>query len=149
MAGNGENWIIGGPGSDTIVTGEGRNFILGDLGSMTFAFDFGVGVNWLTGMRTSFPHLRGPDLIQVGTGRNHVLGGGSNDKVVLGGESYLILGGGGLIFRAGNLHTSELIRVLEDRDNPVPPLTILDGTAVEVTEVFLELLTGTFTESAP
>ena len=147
-AGDGNNWIMGGLGSDTITAGSGQNFIMGDLGEMEFEFDFGVGVNRLTLMQTRYPALGASDAIQVGSGRNYVVAGIGVDVGHIG-SGYLIFDGAILEFSAGEVRRSEVVQLLRDVNNPEPPFVLLDNVLVQVTASILDLFTGELSETGP
>lgn len=90
-AGEGNNQVAGGFGTDDITTGGGRDFILGDNGQ--FEFNLGNVVR----VRTTdvVDNTGGRDLIRAGEGDNIVLAGNGNDEVTAGSGSNLIVGDNG------------------------------------------------------
>ena len=90
VAGNGNNVILGGIGSDQISTGDGNNVIIGDNGNATFD---NTGV--LTLVQSSDAALPGSydDTIIAGRGSNTIIGGNGADSIQTGvglGEDVII-----------------------------------------------------------
>ncbi|BAU91131.1 GLUG domain-containing protein [Methylorubrum populi] len=91
-AGNGDNVILGGFGSDTISAGSGSDVVLGDNGLATFLTD---GKRIL--VRTTDVEAGAADTIKVGDGDNLVLGGTDADLITTGKGADVILGDFGAV----------------------------------------------------
>lgn len=77
-AGNGDNSVYGGAGSDTITSGSGDDYIWGDLSASDF-YDGNI-------LPEDLPlEMHGSDTISAGAGNDQVVGGGGSD-VVYGGD---------------------------------------------------------------
>ncbi|MBL8817435.1 MAG: hypothetical protein JNL58_15515, partial [Planctomyces sp.] len=123
-ASDGINVVIGGVGSDTILTGTGRDVVLGDSGSIDYVIRDNDTANpdVITSVQTS---LDGNDVIQLGNGNNIAVAGRGNDTVTSGIGNDFVLGDSGvLIFDPnGNLRSAESPDVTGGDDN----ITIVGG----------------------
>ena len=90
--GNGNDLVIGGLGANNITVGNGDSSIIASDGTFT------LSNNVLTMAQTLNPTLGGNDTVQVGTGRNVVIGGPGNDTITLAASTtYAVLGGPGTV----------------------------------------------------
>jgi Ca2+-binding RTX toxin-like protein len=90
--GNGNDLVIGGLGANKIAVGNGNNSIIASDGRFTLANAV------VTLAQTQNPTVGGGDTVQVGTGRNVVIGGPGNDTITLpANTAYAVLGGPGTV----------------------------------------------------
>jgi hypothetical protein len=90
--GNGNDLVIGGLGANSITVGNGNSSIIASDGK------FSLTNNVLTAAQTLNPTLGGPGTVQVGTGRNVVIGSPGNDTITLAASNtYAVLGGPGTV----------------------------------------------------
>jgi hypothetical protein len=94
--GNGVNYLIGGLGSDEVLTGFTEvgeySLILGDLGEIHFDYSPSTGVNSVVGMSSSFPGLGGDDVISSGGSSDWIITGLGFDQVTISSGAFLSLG---------------------------------------------------------
>ncbi len=90
--GNGNDLVIGGLGANKITVGNGNSSIIASDGRFTLVNDV------LTLAQTLYPTVGGSDTVNVGTGRNVVIGGPGNDTITLAASTtYAVLGGPGVV----------------------------------------------------
>jgi hypothetical protein len=90
--GNGNGVVIGGLGANTITVGNGNSSIIASDGVFTLVN------NVLTTAQTLNPTVGAGDTVNVGAGRNVVIGGPGNDTVTLAASTtYAVLGGPGTV----------------------------------------------------
>ena len=118
--GGGDNFLIGGAGSDTITAGDGNNVVIGDDALLTFASNplaltladplaFGAGIvpdafgsitftgGVLIAAQTINPSLGGNDAITVGQGNNLLIGGAGKDAIIAGDGVNMVIGDDGQV----------------------------------------------------
>src|SRR5581483_10781032 len=94
-AGNGFDFMFGGPGVDGITVGDGSSTVFGDDGAVTF----GVSAT------TIDPGVGDVDTIHAGNGNDDVFGGAAGDALVVGNGIDRLFGDDGLIAYATSATT--------------------------------------------
>ena len=93
LTGNGFNTVLGGTGADTITGGEDTDVVLGDNGSATFINASGLSLLQL--IVSTDDVIGGYDIINVGNGRNSVIGGFGADQITSGINQDTVIGDNG------------------------------------------------------
>ncbi|MDO8630793.1 MAG: calcium-binding protein, partial [Phycisphaerales bacterium] len=96
-AGNGNNIVFGGLGSDDITSFEGRDAIAADQAIMLL-LESGI---WVSVTTNDFAR-GGADIIRSGAGDDVVFGGYGRDHVIAGAHDDIVLGDNGLMLRHAN-----------------------------------------------
>jgi Ca2+-binding RTX toxin-like protein len=100
LLGNGRKDVVGGYGSDTITALTGDHNVIGDNGRMTYDAT-GIVKTLETTDTADHPEYGGNDVITLGDGINHVLGGMGSDRITVGEGKGIIFGDNGTIRYAG------------------------------------------------
>ncbi len=123
-AGNGNDIIMGGAGTNTIIAGSGNNVVFGASGAVTRSPVAGVGV--ITA-KTVEATLGGTDVITVGKGVNEVFGGAGDDTISTLGTSDVLFGHTGSLFLVSGNQTlaagsslASLAVAAQARQTPLP-----------------------------
>ncbi|MDG1896561.1 MAG: hypothetical protein P8J37_16785, partial [Fuerstiella sp.] len=97
----GTNTVIAGFGNDKVSTGGGTNYVLGDEGQLEVLTGGGGNPTGNTEVKTLNPNIGDVDDIDVGAGRNIVIGGAAGDTIDVAGNtptaSAIVLGDNGTI----------------------------------------------------
>jgi Ca2+-binding RTX toxin-like protein len=97
--GDGDNYVVGGVGADSLTAGTGNDVLVGDDGEINFSTD---GV--ITDATVTHPGTGGADTVTAGSGNNVVLAGDGGDQVsALGGVDVVIGDNGRALWTAGVL----------------------------------------------
>ncbi len=135
--GNGNNIVIGGVGANSITVGNGNSSIIASDGKFTLTN------NVLTLATTLNPTVGAGDTVQVGTGRNVVIGGPGNDTITLAASTtYAVLGGPGTVTydAAGWAKTATLTAPATTATTGTDTITI--GTVVQTLSGAADILTA-------
>jgi hypothetical protein len=135
--GGGNNLVIGGLGANKITLGNGYSSIIASDGQFTLTN------NVLTMAKTLNPTLGGANTVQVGIGRNVVIGGPGNDTITMAASTtYAVLGGPGTVTydAAGWAETVTLIPPASAATTGTDTITI--GTVVHTLSGAGDVLTS-------
>jgi Ca2+-binding RTX toxin-like protein len=118
IAGDGNNVIFGGSGSNAIGAGDGDNIIFGSNGMVNYQSPGLVGTIQTTNAGTG-----GDDLIAAGNGNNIILGGAGSNMIGVGDGNNTILGHDGYI----HFFSSGTASLIEATDLQLAASNVIDA----------------------